>query len=313
MNKYLLIHTEKIESLKNTRLFSCENNLVYLDEKLTKKFSGISFFSKKQYENANGLELDQYSHHSPFSFYEFITYKNGKKNGQYESYSLRHGPKTRVKGYLEMFPVVLSRLGNYKNDKEDGVFKNFSLSPWKSLNNFSKQIDDKYFDNAESIYTFKDGSLHGFTFKDEGQFGEKGYYLNNQKNSFWEEFYCPNYHKEKNSKYFLRGCYLEDKKEGIWKIDQMDGSCKTIFYKNDQEIKEINFETVEVDEKYIVERNGLKFQVNKDIPFTGFATTSYKNGQWKTKKEYLWGKLKGISKKYKENGEVISKKTINSN
>lgn len=62
----------------------------------------------------------------------------------------------------------------------------------------------------------------------------------------------------------------------------------------------------EIDEKELVFRNGLAYEVNSTSEFTGTMTKTYKSGQLFSRKNYQNGQLEGIAKSYYPNGQLQS-------
>ena len=63
----------------------------------------------------------------------------------------------------------------------------------------------------------------------------------------------------------------------------------------------------EVPSEKLVERNGIKYEINSQTPFTGFSTVYYENGQLEKKVTYKDGERNGIIEFYRENGQLFSK------
>ena len=60
----------------------------------------------------------------------------------------------------------------------------------------------------------------------------------------------------------------------------------------------------EVPSDKLLERNGIKYEINSQIPFTGVSTTYHENGQLKYKVTYKNGELNGLRERYYENGQL---------
>ena len=60
----------------------------------------------------------------------------------------------------------------------------------------------------------------------------------------------------------------------------------------------------EVPSKSVVERDGIKYEVNSQTPFTGISVSSYKDGQLESKETYKDGKRDGLSYYYHDNGQL---------
>jgi hypothetical protein len=60
----------------------------------------------------------------------------------------------------------------------------------------------------------------------------------------------------------------------------------------------------EVPTNKLVERQGITYQVNSEIPFTGTLVEFYENGQHERKVDYKNGKPHGLSQSFYENGEI---------
>ena len=54
----------------------------------------------------------------------------------------------------------------------------------------------------------------------------------------------------------------------------------------------------------LVERNGIKYEINSQIPFTGVSADYYENGQLKSKVTYKDGEEQGLFEAYRENGQL---------
>ena len=59
----------------------------------------------------------------------------------------------------------------------------------------------------------------------------------------------------------------------------------------------------EVPSDKLLERNGLKYEINSQTPFAGVATVYYENGQLEKKVTYKDGVKNGPSEYYHENGQ----------
>ena len=59
----------------------------------------------------------------------------------------------------------------------------------------------------------------------------------------------------------------------------------------------------------LLERNGLKYEINSQTPFTGVATEYYESGQLEFKDTYKGGKRNGIYEEYHRNGQLAYKDT----
>ncbi len=53
----------------------------------------------------------------------------------------------------------------------------------------------------------------------------------------------------------------------------------------------------------LVERNGVKFEIDSTTPYNGIYKSYYENGQLKTEENYKYGKLEGVAKAYDESGK----------
>ena len=60
----------------------------------------------------------------------------------------------------------------------------------------------------------------------------------------------------------------------------------------------------EVPSDKLVERNGIKYEINSQIPFTGVSAGYYENGQLKSKVTYKDGKEQGLFEAYRKNGQL---------
>ena len=65
----------------------------------------------------------------------------------------------------------------------------------------------------------------------------------------------------------------------------------------------------EVPSDKILERNGIKYEINSQIPFTGVSTDYYENGQLEYKKTFKNGVENGLSEDYSANGQLKQKVT----
>ena len=65
----------------------------------------------------------------------------------------------------------------------------------------------------------------------------------------------------------------------------------------------------EVPYDKLLERNGLKYEINSQTGFTGVATVYYENGQLDTKATYKDEKPNGLNESYYENGQLHYKST----
>ena len=65
----------------------------------------------------------------------------------------------------------------------------------------------------------------------------------------------------------------------------------------------------EVPSDKILERNGIKYEINSQIPFTGVVTEYWENGQLMFKTTFKDGELNGIFVEYYENGQLQFKDT----
>jgi TonB family protein len=63
-------------------------------------------------------------------------------------------------------------------------------------------------------------------------------------------------------------------------------------------------EVLEVPAEKLLERNGLKYQVNTDKPFTGIAVSFHESGQWEFKANFKDGKQDGLFEAFYENGQL---------
>ena len=63
----------------------------------------------------------------------------------------------------------------------------------------------------------------------------------------------------------------------------------------------------EVPSKNLVERQGIKYEVNSQTPFTGSYVSYHENGQLKSKTTFKDGKQDGLEESYHENGQLESK------
>jgi antitoxin component YwqK of YwqJK toxin-antitoxin module len=54
---------------------------------------------------------------------------------------------------------------------------------------------------------------------------------------------------------------------------------------------------------YLQEKNGIEYEVNSEIPFTGKYVEKYENGQKKLEKHYKDGELNGLQTHWNENGQ----------
>ena len=65
----------------------------------------------------------------------------------------------------------------------------------------------------------------------------------------------------------------------------------------------------EVPSDKLLERNGIKYEINSQTPFAGVATVYYESGQLEFKDTYKGGKRNGIYEEYYENGQLRWKET----
>jgi len=63
----------------------------------------------------------------------------------------------------------------------------------------------------------------------------------------------------------------------------------------------------EVPSDKILERNGIKYEINSQIPFTGVLTEYHENGQLSYKSNHKDGEKHGLSERYYENGQLSYK------
>jgi antitoxin component YwqK of YwqJK toxin-antitoxin module len=54
----------------------------------------------------------------------------------------------------------------------------------------------------------------------------------------------------------------------------------------------------------LLERNGIKYEINSQTPFAGVATEYWENGQLAYKDTYKGGRRNGPSERYYENGQL---------
>ena len=59
----------------------------------------------------------------------------------------------------------------------------------------------------------------------------------------------------------------------------------------------------EIDKNQLVERGGLKYEVNQETPFTGTVISTYDNGQNKLKGSYKDGRQNGLWTEWYANGQ----------
>ena len=60
----------------------------------------------------------------------------------------------------------------------------------------------------------------------------------------------------------------------------------------------------EVHSDKFVERNGIKYEINSQIPCSGVSADYYENGQLKSKVTYKDGEEQGLFESYRENGQL---------
>ena len=60
----------------------------------------------------------------------------------------------------------------------------------------------------------------------------------------------------------------------------------------------------EVPSKNVVERDGIKYEVNSQTPFTGISVSTYKDGTIERKQTFKDGKEDGLHELYYENGQL---------
>ena len=63
----------------------------------------------------------------------------------------------------------------------------------------------------------------------------------------------------------------------------------------------------EVLSKNLIERDGIKYEVNSQTPFTGSSVSSYENGQLEAKENWKDGELDGLRETYYDNGQLMYK------
>ena len=56
-------------------------------------------------------------------------------------------------------------------------------------------------------------------------------------------------------------------------------------------------------------RNGITYEINSQIPFTGVATVYYENGQLQHKGTFKNGETHGLAEAYHENGQLEARGT----
>ena len=66
----------------------------------------------------------------------------------------------------------------------------------------------------------------------------------------------------------------------------------------------------EVPSDKILERNGIKYEINSQTPFTGVVTEYWENGQLMFKTTFKDGELNGPSEWYQENGQLRYKSIL---
>ena len=71
----------------------------------------------------------------------------------------------------------------------------------------------------------------------------------------------------------------------------------------EQEVKEEQKVKKEKVVAYLQDRNGLMYELNTEVRFTGVYIEKYDNGQKKTENHYKDGKLDGLSTEWRENGQ----------
>ncbi len=54
----------------------------------------------------------------------------------------------------------------------------------------------------------------------------------------------------------------------------------------------------------LLERNGIKYEINSTTPYTGKFKENYYNGKLKVEESYKKGKLEGVYKSYYDNGKL---------
>ena len=62
----------------------------------------------------------------------------------------------------------------------------------------------------------------------------------------------------------------------------------------------------EVPSDKLLERNGIKYEINSQIPFSGVSTDYYENGQLRGKETYKDGVKNGLSEEYYEDGQLAA-------
>ena len=63
----------------------------------------------------------------------------------------------------------------------------------------------------------------------------------------------------------------------------------------------------EVPSDKLVERQGIKYEINSTTPFTGSSVSYYENGQLMSKHNYKDGERDGLSEWFHENGQLLDR------
>jgi len=177
----------------------------YLQNNTNEKFSWWNLESEGNY--INGYKSGKWIYYLTGNKSEEGNYLLGLKNGNWISY-LGFGDQAQ-----EIFTET-----NYKNDKEDGLFKRHF---YMELIQDSADGNDNFTFNSipiEETYYYKDGLREGdYVYKDSsGVLISKGKYSGNMKSGYWTESYQTEDSSGKFNRIYNSGNYVLDKKEGEW-------------------------------------------------------------------------------------------------
>jgi antitoxin component YwqK of YwqJK toxin-antitoxin module len=240
---FFLISCEKsVDGNKEREYLTIKNGVKY--------YKGSPYFGRIFYYHENGqLEKKE-------------SYKNGKRDGEYEEYengkiSLRGVYKDdKMDGFWETFwsdGEIFTKI-YYKNDKRDGLYQSFYPPENKEVGflvNFfySIGIMDKPGPRTEVFGWYIDGYMEG---KWEGYFENgsleyTGFYKNSKQDGVWEEYYPNGRYKSrigwKENSYdgeyvyfnelghLTRGNYKNGKRDGVWE-EHVYNRFEIYFYKD---------------------------------------------------------------------------------
>jgi antitoxin component YwqK of YwqJK toxin-antitoxin module len=260
---------KKVEYGKNYTIFYYENGLKkkYITRK-NKKRDGLYIEyknnTKKQYyikgQYKNGKKIGTWEYYSIFDnfIYKIITYKNDLKDGLYTRYN------SIIKNYKQ-YTI------NYKNGKRDGILTEYDLNKnvTKKINYKNGKKDGKYLEYAYSKKLSKNIKVSEINYKNGKRDGKATWWYTNGKLKK-ESFY-------KNDK--LNGTLTNYKNNGL-KISEY-------IYKNDILKSTKKFQTYGI--------KGLVYLESKKINNNTLEYTEY-NIRWKkTDKKIIYKKWKTVN------------------